>query len=325
MRTRILIILALLLVSLVPALAQETAPAVVVEQPVIPLDQWLAYDQTLPLNAELTPLSETSSYTAYNLQYDSAHDQRVPAVYVLPKGGTPPYPAVVFLHGYGGNKQDVLDFATFAAPLGYALISIDAEYHGDRKREGLDLYGALPYTARDGMIQTVIDLCRAVDYLETVPEEIDARRIGYGGGSMGGILGCVLAGVDQRIRTAVLWVAGADWALMAKTSQINAGKELRKTDLDLDLMGKILAPVDPMYWVDKISPRPVLFLNGDHDVIVPVETNKLLHSLAKEPFKVVWYNSGHGLPYEQAIPETLKWLETYLKPLPPEPAEGEGE
>ena len=62
-------------------------------------------------------------------------------------------------------------------------------------------------------------------------------------------------------------------------------------------------------------------MSGDEDVIVPVETNKLLHSLAKEPFKVVWYHSGHGLPHEQAVPETLMWLEKYLKPLPPEPVE----
>jgi len=316
-----LVLVSLLALVLVLAQAQTPATSQQAEEiaPYIPnpdlsLASWLAYDKELPLKPERTVLQENDKLVVYKLYYNSVHNQRVPAIYALPKTGKAPYPAIVFLHGYHGDKEDILEFAPLLTALGYACISIDAEYHGERKVPGIDLYGPLVYNDRDGMIQTVIDLRRAIDYLESVPEEVDKTRIGYAGGSMGGILGAVLAGCDTRIKTAVLWVAGANWGEMARLSQISAGMHLRDLGLDVEKMGRMLAPVDPMYWVAKISPRPVLMLNGDHDEIVPVPTNRLLHKLAKEPKKVVWYHSGHGLPLIQATQETIMWLNATLHP-----------
>jgi len=64
----------------------------------------------------------------------------------------------------------------------------------------------------------------ADDYLETKPE-IDKERIGYAGGSMGGILGVIFIGVEPRIKAAALIVAGGT---------TNADKIIRKSNKKLN-------------------------------------------------------------------------------------------
>jgi fermentation-respiration switch protein FrsA (DUF1100 family) len=73
-----------------------------------------------------------------------------------------------------------------------------------------------------------------------------------------------------------------------------------------------MAPADALNFVDKISPRPVLMINGTKDDIVPVEANKLLHKTAREPKKIVWLESGHSLPRAQTLPIIFAWFEKHL-------------
>lgn len=42
------------------------------------------------------------------------------------------------------------------------------------------------------------------------------------------------------------------------------------------------APLDGLYYAQDISPRPLLMQNGRFDILVPLETNKLLYEKAKE-------------------------------------------
>ncbi len=50
---------------------------------------------------------------------------------------------------------------------------------------------------------------------------------------------------------------------------------------------------NPSRWVDKISPRPVLFIHGTTDKVVPVGMSKKLYKKAKEP-KRLWIIEGTG-------------------------------
>src|SRR5579871_2048637 len=99
---------------------------------------WYDYDANLPLNAELKPLDVTKTSTRYRLDYDSIHDQRVPAIVAIPKGFAAPYPAVILVHGSGGNKNTdyIRSISDTLTNQGYATLSIDTQYHGDRKRPG---------------------------------------------------------------------------------------------------------------------------------------------------------------------------------------------
>src|SRR5437773_1469191 len=80
---------------------------------------------------------------------------------------------------------------------------------GERKVAGRPMSTAFFSADKTPIYQTVVDLRRGVDYLETVPE-VDAKRVGYYGVSMGGILGGIAAGLDSRFRAPALVVAGGD-------------------------------------------------------------------------------------------------------------------
>lgn len=192
-------------------------------------------------------------------------------------------------------------------------MSLDAAYHGERAAGKKPMYGTTFHRLRDGYMQTVVDYRRAVDYLET-RSDIDSRRVTLIGLSMGAIIGAVLGGVETRIKCPVLLVGGADRGMMSRLSQIEVWKKVRAENpkLDFDEISRIMAPADALNFVDKISPRPVLMINGTKDDIVPVEANKLLHKTAREPKKIVWLESGHSLPRAQTLPIIFAWFEKHL-------------
>ena len=51
--------------------------------------------------------------------------------------------------------------------------------------------------------------------------------------------------------------------------------------------------LDPIRFVSQISPRPVFFIHGDADKIVPVDMSKQLFEKAAEP-KKLWIVAGAG-------------------------------
>lgn len=70
--------------------------------------------------------------------------------------------------------------------------------------------------------------------------------------------------------------------------------------------------------VNKIAPRPVLFINSDDDRLVPPEESQSLYDKAGEPKKLVTLSGvGHYEVYvqpafDQVMDETLAWFNQYL-------------
>ncbi len=61
-------------------LAQPPAP------PELTLAQWLSYDQQLPLDASRTLISEEGDLISWRVEFSTAHNKRVPALLIEPKG-----------------------------------------------------------------------------------------------------------------------------------------------------------------------------------------------------------------------------------------------
>lgn len=281
-------------------------------------DLLFGYDKSLPLQPEVTEQEETTGYKVYKVSYRSARNERVPAVFIVPKGKEgEKLPCVILMHGLGGDKNMFKMTWGALTSAGYALFAIDAQYHGERKpKDPVQIFGVHPYLTRDALTQTVIDLRRGVDFLET-REEIDPKRIGYLGASMGGMIGSMFAGVDTRVQAPILLVAGGNWKiLMEKSTLPNVAEGREKMLEQASAALKVLDPIDPIHWVGRISPRPVLFINGDGDTVVPVDSNKALHEAAKEPKQIVWYKGPH-IPPPTELPNLLSvitnWLNTHLK------------
>jgi cephalosporin-C deacetylase-like acetyl esterase len=257
------------------------------------------YDAKLPLNPELTPApkvpnesdSQKQLRTRWHLVYSSTNDQRVTAIFTLPKKYKPPYPAVILLAGSGGNKDT--DYIRIASDmmntLGYTTLSMDAQYHGERSRPGVsgDIHLINQNLMRDAWIQTVVDLRRAVDYLQS-RKDIDGRKIGYLGFSQGGMIGGTFLGVEPRIAAACLVVAGGGFVEWGK--KIGLWKEADAAQLEANA-----AVTDPIYFIGRFAPHPLLMISAKQDELIPRFATEALYNAAREPKTIHWYDTSHTL------------------------------
>jgi dipeptidyl aminopeptidase/acylaminoacyl peptidase len=76
----------------------------------------------------------------------------------------------------------------------------------------------------------------------------------------------------------------------------------------------------PEWIVDRIAPRPVLFITSDDDRLVPPDESESLYARAGEPKKLIvlkgWghYEVYTGEAFRQVIGATLDWYQTHLPP-----------
>lgn len=75
----------------------------------------------------------------------------------------------------------------------------------------------------------------------------------------------------------------------------------------------MLDPIDPLNFIGRFSPRPVVFHLGSYDRIVPAEAGRQLYMRAGEPKEVYWYDAGHNLPMELVAVRILDFMDENLK------------
>ena len=89
------------------------------------------------------------------------------------------------------------------------------------------------------------------------------------------------------------------------------------SSIPLEYVDDILG-FNPEWVVDKISPRPILFITSDNDRLVPPEESEQLYLHAKEPKKlVVLKGYGHYEVYQEpafseVMAATLDWYQQHL-------------
>lgn len=262
------------------------------------------YDQDLPLQDSLYPVTDTTGDKLYYLTYRSVHDALVTGLLTLPVKGKSPYPVIILMHGLGDRKTvDYIEFGNKCLlEAGYAVLRLDISNHGDRFRHDYDFDPTTGYRywTRDIITQTVLDLRRAVDFIQTC-DELDHERIGYLGVSLGGMIGTIFCGIEERIKVPVIALAGGNLNLMF------GGDALSKDVKDY------LSIIDPINFVRMISPRPLLMINARYDEVVPPLNSKLLFNAARKPKEIIWYpTKHHGLPIERAYPDGINWFNEHL-------------
>ena len=75
----------------------------------------------------------------------------------------------------------------------------------------------------------------------------------------------------------------------------------------------------PWTWLTACVKVPVLMLNGRFDFFYPVETSQepmfRLLGASKQHKRRVVYETGHNIPRNELVKETLDWLDRYLGPV----------
>ncbi len=255
------------------------------------------YDRT-PLNPKIEAADTTSDWIMQKISLDAGYGgERLTTFLFLPRTGNSPYQTVIYFPGSNAlhdRSSRSLQFQAidFIVKSGRAVMY--PVYKGTYER-GSALKTDYPSETnlwRDHVIAWSKDIGRSMDYLET-RKEIDKEKIAYYGLSWGGAMGAIMPSVEKRFKTCVLYVAGFCFQ-------------------------RAFPEVDAINFITRIK-IPVLMLNGKYDHFFPVETSqKPMFALLGTPpqhKKYVLYETGHFVPRNQLIKETLDWLDKYLGPV----------
>ena len=280
--------------------------------------------------------------------------ERVPLLLVRPAKPSGRRPAVIALHGTGGNKDQLRGLLVEFARRGLIGVAIDARYHGERSggARGAQAYVAAVTRAwktppgqpheHPFYFDTCWDLWRTIDYLQTRPD-VDGDRLGMMGFSMGGIETWLAAAVDDRVKVAVpaigvqsfRWCLDHDaWHARAGTIQAAhdaAAKDLGEPEVNArvcrELWNKVIPGMldqfDCPSMIRLFAGRPLLILNGDRDPNCPLAGAKIAFGAAEaaygeagasEKLKVIVAPDTGHKVTTQQRQAAFDWLTKWLAP-----------
>jgi dienelactone hydrolase len=272
--------------------------------------EFFQYDKNVPLDARIVDTLDTPVYTREKIVFSGVRDSRVPAYLAIPKVGSPPYPVILQMHGgvsegkeaFWDERLPYVDRTVTRALLqaGFAVLTLDAQYHGERHSPNDYLSGTGPilfqrgwkYTFLDAVVQSTVEYRRALDYLATRPE-IDTSRIGAQGVSLGGMMTFYLTAVDPRIKVSIPCITALNI--------YGAARELPD----------VLAP---WQYARDMGRRPFLMLMSRTDPFYSVRDAQHLYELIAGPSKEIRFYDcdGHCLPAAYG-PDVVAWFQRYLK------------
>ncbi|GAC1445570.1 MAG: hypothetical protein NVSMB52_07130 [Chloroflexota bacterium] len=191
---------------------------------------------------------------------------------------------IVLTHGSNDTQDGMLPWAEFLHRAGFSVFTYDSRGRG--LSSGTESFGALE----------PLDLRSAVGYL-TSRRDVDRGRIGVLGVSEGASAAIDAAARDIRIRAVV-----DDSGFSDVRDTFNLGLWhgfLHPKDPDGPLSFKIielrtginLDGIRPVDDIARISPRPILIIQGTADTTVPVSDSQANFAAAKAP-KQLWWVKG---------------------------------
>jgi dipeptidyl aminopeptidase/acylaminoacyl peptidase len=260
---------------------------------------------------------------------------------------------IVLCHGYTGVRSIYLpDNARVLVEAGYVVMSFDYKGWGDSEgpksrlapysrvadvQAALTFLGAQPEVdaARLGIYGTsyggaTVVFVAAVDLRVRCVVSV----VGVGNGvrwmrsvrrpdEYHDLLTRAAADRDKRVLTGVSDLADRNEVLLPDRQSAELGAAARRdnpaavTQLPLEFVDDTLG-FNPEWIVDRIAPRPVLFITTDDDRLVPPHESEAMFARAGEPKKlVVLKGFGHyevygGEAFRQVMDETVAWYKTHL-------------
>ena len=260
---------------------------------------------------------------------------------------------IVLCHGYTGVRNIYLpDNARVLADAGYVVLNFDYKGWGDSEGPKTRL---APYS-RVADVQAALSFLSAHPQVDT--NRLGIYGTSYGGATVVFVAAidprvkCVvsvvgigngarwmrsvrrpdeyhdlLARADEDRRNRALTGASAladrNEILLPDRQSAELGAAARKnnpfavTQVPLEFIDDTLG-FNPEWVVDRIAPRPVLFITAGDDRLVPPHESEAMHARAGEPKKlVVLKGVGHyevygGEPFRRVMDETLAWYRAHL-------------
>ena len=296
--------------------AGQSAPA---QKP--PTDTWLSkpvddrtfrtyldffrYDAQLPFNMRvLDTEGSVPGVRRERLVFDSTAGVQVYGRLYRPQDAPANTPTAIVLHGgvpRGKDNPNVELNAQFLARAGWNVLAIDMMYFGERRTDLLTVFTEQekherlynqPSAYLAWVTQTVKDVGRSFDLLVR-EQKVDPARIVLIGISRGAIVASIAAAVEKRFRSVAL-LYGAHFDALEREH---------------------LPAACNANYIGRISPRPLLAINGLHDMdhIKDASVEPLL-KLAKPPRQIIWADTGHQSALDDDLrARMLQWLQNTVK------------
>lgn len=267
--------------------------------------EFFAIDDNLSFDAKLIDAKEEEGIRKEHISFQSTSAERVFCNFYTPVAVNPvdSVSAIIYLHGGGPRGKDSSGVDRVSKSLvrnGSSVLTIDMKHFGERntglmtsfteKEKHESLYNQ-PSVYLEWVTQTVKDVRRSYDFL-VKEKHADAKRIALMGMSRGAVVGIIAGAVEKRLAAVVLRYAG-----------------------HFDAMEKEhLAAACPANYIGRISPRPLLTINGTRDRDFDRERSVLpLFQHAREPKKHLWTDGGHGYWSDTDREAMRDWVSKWLK------------
>jgi pimeloyl-ACP methyl ester carboxylesterase len=206
---------------------------------------------------------------------------------------------IIIAHGFYNNKDTIL-FKGIAEAIhkNYDVITFDFRGHG--KSSGL-----FSWTAEEEKdLRAVINYAKEKEYV----------RVGVIGFSLGAVVALLEASHNQNINSVIAVSAPADfWRInyhfwekeMIEDLKLNLGAKGRGKGVRPG--NPFLKKIRPIDIVDRIAPKPVLFLHGGKDWLIKPSHSHRLFVKAKEPKDVkIIDDGGHAERIFDAFPNQFE-------------------
>ena len=215
------------------------------------------------------------------------------------------YPAVILLGGIVTGKDVINLVGNVEHADSVIFLSMDYPYDGKKKFKGFEILGSVN-KIRNGVFNSISGVMLAVDYLSQ-RNDIDLSRLYIAGVSFGGFAATTAAGIDKRIKALVIVYCGGDIRnLLIHNMFLNKNINSKiLTHIVGNFSYFLIRPNEPLFFVDKISPRPILMISGENDERIPKEFAMKLYNRAKEPKDIIWFDTKHIYPTKSDITQKI--------------------
>ena len=234
--------------------------------------------QHKPAAPRLLRTEQHDGYKLERLVLDLNGIEPVPAVLLIPDKCRTPAPGLLYIHWHGGmydlGKEQLLRgvdaqpaYAPVCVEKGLVTLAIDSWCFGKRKREAdgqqgeEDAFKLMLWRGQVLFGMMMFDELRALDYLASRPE-VDPRRLGVLGMSMGSTKAWWLAALDPRVHLCLDVCCLTDYQELIRTQALHEHgiyyyvpgllKHFQTADIN-----------------ELIVPRPRVSVNGRRDSLTP--------------------------------------------------------
>ena len=252
-----------------------------------------------PLNAKITTekiSSGTIKADRYEITSPYEENGMLPGYIFYDSAYTKPLKPIIFFPGSNAIHLTNVDYMIksnlnsfrYLMSEGYALFLPIYLSTYERADELKSDYPNESSSYKEHVIKWGQDYKRTIDYIIT-RKDMDASNLTYFGVSWGGYMANTLLAIDDRVKSATLYVAGLTFQKSKKE-------------------------VEAYHYTQRIN-MPVLMLNGEFDQFFPLETSQIpmfkLLGTKEEDKEHYVSKTGHYVPKAVLIKKHLSWLKKY--------------